>query len=112
MSKSSNDRADEPTSAVELTTSERHHLLANDRRRVVIDALRDQPAPVELTTLARTVARRETDGTRFDEQHVERVAVALHHVQLPKLAEFGVVEYDPTTNRVERTESVPEALPR
>jgi hypothetical protein len=112
MSKSSNDRPDEPTSAVELTTSERHHLLANDRRRVVIDALRDQPVPIDLTSLARAVARRETDGARIDEQHVERVAVALHHVQLPKLAEFGVVEYDPATNCVESAESVPEALPR
>jgi len=107
MSQSSNDRADEQGDTIELTTDERHCLLADSRRRNVLDVLADRATPVDFTDLARAVADREFDGGA-DPDQVERVAVSLHHVHLPKMADCGVVEYDPSTNRVERYRPMPE----
>lgn len=78
----------------ELSESDRHRLLADRRRRVLLDVLADRDGPVELTDLAATVAARE-DGT--DD---ERVAIDLHHHHLPLLDDLGVVVYDPARNRI------------
>jgi len=48
-----------------------------------------------LTDLADRVAERESDG-----DDCETVAIALHHVHLPKLAEGGVIDYDPRSETV------------
>lgn len=109
MSRYSDGRSDERRIAAELTHAERHRLLASDRRRSVLDALEGRAAPVELTTLAETVVSRETGGSDVDDERVERVAVSLHHVHLPKLDDVGVVQYDPDTRRVEPVGPVPDA---
>jgi hypothetical protein len=109
MSQSSNDRADEQLAATGLSDTERHDLLASDRRRTVLAALDDRATPVELTALAAAVARREADTTGVGEDRLRRVTVALHHVHLPKLDDFGVVAYDPDARRVERVESAADA---
>lgn len=71
--------------------------LSNERRRRVVRYLNDRRAPIALADLAREVAAREegvaTDDVGPDE--VERVHVSLYHVHVPKLADRGLVEYDP-----------------
>lgn len=83
-----------------LTDTERHGLLASERRRVALSVLAGRSTPVDLSELAATVAARETDTDADDARAVERVAVALHHAHLPKLDDFGVVDYDPEARRV------------
>jgi len=89
-----------------LPTSDRHRLLAKRRRRVALEVLADRTAPVDLDSLATAVAAREGDGT--DEATVKRVGICLHHNHLPMLAEFGVIDYDPASARVESCPRRPE----
>lgn len=84
-----------------LTESERYRLLADEQRRAAIDALAGRTGPVELDDLASAVAARKTDVEPVDDVVVERIAVTLHHVHLPKMSDLGVVDYDPDTTRIE-----------
>lgn len=85
-----------------LTETERHRLLAAERRRVAIDVLAERSAPVELTALATAIAAREDGVDPSDDAAVERVELTLHHSHLPKLDSFGVVDYDPDSCLVTR----------
>lgn len=74
-----------------------YDLLANERRRRVCELLaatdRDQLSLGELTD---DVVRLGTpDGPTRAARQRRRIAIDLHHVQLPKLDDAGVVEYDP-----------------
>lgn len=67
-------------------------LLSNGRRRYVLSYLqRADDDVVELTELVEWVRTQEA-GHAADQQNA--VAIALHHVQLPKLAEWGLIDYD------------------
>lgn len=91
----------------DLSEGERHRLLRAERRRVTLEVLTDWSAPVDVEDLAAAVAEREADGA--DESTVRRVTVSLHHLHLPKMAEAGVVDYDPGAARVESCPSPPES---
>lgn len=84
-----------------LTESKYHELLAADRRRTTLDVLTSLTAPIDLMDLADRVAARELDLGCVDEATVERVAISLHHTHLPKMADLGVIDYDPDSSRVE-----------
>jgi len=101
MSKSANDVARTYAGTAGLSTSDYHELLAANRRRVVLDVLADRTTPVDLEDLAAAIAAREADGDRTEKEAVEQVALCLHHNHLPKIAEFGVIDYDPEARRVE-----------
>ena len=57
---------------------------------------------VELDDLVDDVTEREVEtGSAVEsEEHRRRVAIALHHNHLPKLAEAAVIDYDPRTKTV------------
>lgn len=93
MSQSSSAETDSGT--VELSESDRHLLLAVERRRVALDLLTEGGALIFLDDLAAAVAEREANGTVATDEVVERVAVSLHHGHLPKMEELGVIEYYP-----------------
>jgi len=111
------DASNDPThyrpGAVELPPWERAELLSSRRRRATLGALDGRTPPVTLSDLAADVATRE-DGERADVDGDDRadvggrrggiereVAIALHHVHLPRLADGGVIDYDPELNLVE-----------
>jgi len=83
-----------------LDDDTRHRILSSKRRRVLLDLLDDRQTPVDLDVLAEAVEIRENGGGARSEG-VEPVAVTLHHNHLPRLAEAGIVEYDPVARRVE-----------
>lgn len=99
----SNETTDGIASPVDLTTSERHRLLASARRKLTLEILDETTAPIDLDELAARLFARET-GADGDETAVERVAIALHHVHLPKLDSAGVLRYDPRSHLVEFTD--------
>lgn len=77
-------------------------VLANDRRRAVVDILVEESRSLPLRLLAGWTAA-ETEGVPLDalpERCVDRTAIKLHHVHLPKLDEIGVVDYDPDEGRI------------
>jgi hypothetical protein len=84
-----------------LDESHRHELLADERRRVVLDVLAGRTVPLGLETAAKTVAEQESDTGDAAGETVQRVALSLHHHHLPKLRDFGVVDYDSERKRVE-----------
>lgn len=67
--------------------------LAADRRREILDTIAAESGPITRETLARNVATRDADGDP-SESRIENVLVQLHHCQLPKLADAGLIEYD------------------
>lgn len=87
----------------ELSESDRHLLLAVERRRVALDVLTEGSAPIFLDDLAVAVVEREVNDCVATEESVERVAISLHHHHLPKMENIGVVQYDPDERLVIRT---------
>lgn len=67
------------------------YLLADDRRRHVLDYLCRNVGAVSLGELAERLAVREDDPT-YD--NYQRVLTSLHHTHLPLLVDGGMVRYD------------------
>ena len=94
----------------------RLRLVADHRRRRVIQHLRRE-ANGE-TSIDALVDRLYEDSATDTDRRVDReqFTIQLYHVHLPKLAEHGVVEYDPERGTIqyrpdEQTEAVLDSLP-
>jgi acyl-coenzyme A thioesterase PaaI-like protein len=87
---------------IELDESDRHLLLSVERRREALDIITNGPTMFSLNDLAVAVAEREASESVPPDELVERVAITLHHNHLPKMEEFGVVDYDPNEHLVVR----------
>lgn len=77
--------------------------IAKPRTRYVLSHLESISVNVvELDDLVDNVAEREVEtGLAVDpEEHRRRVAIALHHNHLPKLAEAAVIDYDSRSKTV------------
>lgn len=77
-------------------------ILSNARRRYVLYYLRESDGPVELGELARELAAWENETTveELTKQQRKRVYVSLYQTHIQKLAEAGIVEYDPDSGMV------------
>lgn len=76
--------------------------LSHSRRRIALAKIADAGTPVELRTLARSVAREEaSDDEEIPRETFERVSLSLYHTHLPKLAHFGLIEFDARRRVVE-----------
>lgn len=78
---------DQPNRRPDLEEDRLLDLLAERRRRQVLETLVDSSGQLSLDELARAVS--DADGS---DEH--RTRIELHHTHLPKLAEAGVVSYD------------------
>lgn len=85
----------------EVSTSEPHRLLAVERRRIALEILSEGEVPVTLDELAAAIATREAERDVVEPDAIERVAISLHHAHLPMMEEFGVINYDLATARIE-----------
>jgi predicted transcriptional regulator len=85
----------------DLTETERHRLLAPERRRILITILSASSSPMQIETLAEKVAKREGDLSTVDEATLARTMGILHHTHLPMMTEMGIVEPNPETNQIE-----------
>ena len=101
MSQTSSDRTNGRSETEPLAESVRHRLLSCERRRILLDVLEESQTPIGLGSISAAVEERERNADPIDPEKDDRVAIALHHVHLPMLAEAGVVDYDATSNRVE-----------
>lgn len=96
MSETPAETASEQTAVAASSDSEYYRLLADDRRRAVLDALAERDGATTVSELARAVTERQTDG-----ESAETAIVALHHVHLPMLDDFDCVDYDREARRVD-----------
>jgi len=99
MSHTTPQMTDDGRTIIDLDADERYDLLAAERRRAVLAVLDERGAPVALDDLTEAVAARESDETRGEARG--RLAISLHHVHLPRMADLGVLDYDAGANRVE-----------
>ena len=76
-------------------------VLPHRLRRRVVAALSNRTAPVPLADLATALESGEGSGPP-DRRHRD-LRTELHHVHLPKLADAGVLDYDPGTTTVTAT---------
>lgn len=81
---------------------------AESRRRYALQYLGRFEYPVELRTLAASVAAalEMVPIETVSEDERERVAIRLHHIDIPKLVAEGIVEYDRESRMVVRTGTV------
>lgn len=72
-----------------------YDVLADRRRRYAVESLGECQTPMAVADLASEVAKRERAAplTEISAEERERVAISLHHIHLPKLADCDVVEY-------------------
>ncbi|MGM0398729.1 MAG: DUF7344 domain-containing protein [Halobacteriota archaeon] len=98
------------TDSTRLSQDEAFDLLSSPRRRYVIHYLRRSGEPVELGNLADEVAawENETPVEELTSQQRKRVYVSLYQTHIPKLEEFGIVEYDGDAGTVRVTDQIDE----
>lgn len=79
------------------------HILRNQRRRDVLMYLVNSSKQVTLSDLAEHIAARECGKPidRLRSQERKRVYVGLHQSHLPKMDDFGIVNYDSDRGLVE-----------
>jgi hypothetical protein len=80
----------------ELEEGTVYDVLRNDRRRLLIEVLREEGDTASVRDLAETVAARESGTAPEPASTAKRqsVYVSFHQTHLPKLDSLGIVEYD------------------
>jgi hypothetical protein len=87
-------------SSVELSAVEIHDVLANERRKMVIDLLRRERTEMSARDLSEHIAERETGESPPPRNKRQSAYVSLHQTHLPKLDELGIIEYDQSEKTV------------
>ncbi|WP_136718333.1 DUF7344 domain-containing protein [Halorientalis salina] len=80
---------------VTIPESDVYHLLSNERRREALTVLWEFDDELTLRVLSEQIASIESEMTPAPRPLRESVYNALHQTHLPKLATYGLVEYDP-----------------
>jgi hypothetical protein len=82
-------------------------ILKNQRRRLVLQYLRETEGPARLGTLAEHIAAFENGvaPTGLNAQQRKRVYIGLYQCHLPKMADAGVVEFDQDRGIVEMNDA-------
>lgn len=92
-------------------------LVANQHRRSVLHLLRrDSNGTMTFDTLVDTLQSSVSNTKNGPLRNREELTIQLKHTHLPRLADYGVVEYDPRSGTVryqpdERVETVLDSLP-
>ncbi|WP_372480912.1 hypothetical protein ACAH01_16085 (plasmid) [Halomicrobium sp. HM KBTZ05] len=100
-----NPRYETASQSTETSATDYYRLRSNRQRHVTITVLRERSSSVSIDALARQVSERLPA-----EKTVERVKVRLHHVDVPLLADAGVVAYDREAGTVQVSEPVSDLL--
>ncbi|MFC4358994.1 hypothetical protein ACFO0N_13680 [Halobium salinum] len=77
-----------------ITRDEAFDLLANGRRRRVVELLCEADGEVALSTVAERLAAAETDSQEDADGRYKSVYVSLQQTHLPKLENAGILDYD------------------
>ncbi|QSW98439.1 DUF7344 domain-containing protein [Haloterrigena alkaliphila] len=88
------------------TVDEAFGLLADQRRRLLLEVMRAFDEPLTLPDAAEEVAVRETGSPvpSISAERVHETYISLYHDHLPRLVEAGLLEYDQERDLVSPTE--------
>ena len=89
-----------------LERTDIHDILRNNRRRRVIESLREHDEPLSVRDLSELLATAETGEDPAPRNVRQSVYVSLHQTHLPKLEELGVVDYDGDTKAVTLADAI------
>lgn len=89
---------DQSTAAISPDTI--HDLLSSARRRHLISYLLERQDETVAVDDVIDWLTREEHPDRGPIAHRERVAIDIHHVHIPKLANAGVIEHDPVAETI------------
>lgn len=78
----------------DIDTKRIHDVLRNDRRRLTLQYLKQRLEPVEVRELSERIAEREADESPPPRKLRRSVYNALNQTHLPKLDDFGFVDFD------------------
>ena len=83
------------TAVTDLDLDALFDVLSDSRRRFVLACLDEYATPLALGDVADELAVRERDAaiTEIAAEDVRSVYADLYHVHVPKMADFGIVEY-------------------
>lgn len=93
-------------------------LVADQYRRQIIHHLRHEAnGTTTFDDLVEQISSQASDFKNDPPQGREKIAIQLHHIHLPKLANYGVIEFEHTTRVVRyhsdaQVETVLDSLPR
>lgn len=93
----------------ELGKDQIFEVLSNSRRRRLIYLLYHAGGEGDLRDLAREIASAEQD-TPADEDQYKRLYISLYQTHVPKLEEYGIVEYNSDTKQVTLTDRVDQVI--
>ena len=84
------------------TESEIFHVLGNDRRRAILDEMVSSSGSLDVATVARSIAERETASNGEAPTNLYKsVYVSLQQTHLPQLESDGIIAYESTDNTIE-----------
>ena len=84
------------------TESEIFHVLGNDRRRAILDEMVSSSGSLDVATVARSIAERETTSDDDAPTNLYKsVYVSLQQTHLPQLESDGIITYEATDNTIE-----------
>ena len=84
-----------------LKESEIFHILGNDRRRAIIQALAERNGQTDVSEIATGIAETESDKTTVPNNLYKSVYVSLQQTHLPRLEEDNVITYDSDGKTIE-----------
>lgn len=107
------ERADTlPSEELSVSPAALFGALADDRSRYALYHLIESDGAVSVEEIASAVAERERAAAESATADVNRrVHTSLYHVELPKLEDYGFVEYDLDERTVEATDRAAELTP-
>lgn len=92
------------TTGLEVTSDAEdvHEVLAHPRRKAILSILSERETSLQTTDLATQLAALEADKPLVEvtEEEHRTVRVSLHHVHLPKLDDYGVVDWNTESGEV------------
>ena len=81
-----------------VTGTENTEGTLHNRRAIVLDVVAEEASPMSLGELTEKVAAREALNGDVDGH--EQIAISLHHVDLPRMAEADIIRYDAGDRKV------------
>lgn len=94
-----------PTPADDLSSDAVLRLISQPMRRALLACLYQRDVPLAVADVSKEIVQRATDkrGEEVSEAEAEHCYLSLHHRDIPKLAEYGVVTMNHEENTVELT---------
>lgn len=88
------------------TVTNTFSILADPVRRYILHYLAEQETPATFDRLTSQVAawRTDSDPDTVDDATLTEIRTALHHVHLPKLADFGIITYEANPGEITLTD--------